>query len=188
MTFDAFFANTMFHEVAHGLGIKNTLDGSGTVREALREHASWLEEGKADVLGLYMITALHDRGEMEGDLLDSYVTFFASIFRSIRFGPTSAHARANLVRFNYFGEQGAFQRDPDSGRYRIDFARMQEAVRSLSERILRLQGDGDRQGAAAFHDRYGRVDETLQAALERVAGAGIPVDLVYRQGLEVLLE
>ena len=98
VTFDAFFANTMFHEVAHGLGIKNVLDGSGTVRQALREHASALEEGKADVLGLYMITQLHQRGELEGELADYYVTFMAGIFRSVRFGASSAHGRANMVR------------------------------------------------------------------------------------------
>jgi len=45
VTFDAFFANTMFHEVAHGLGIKNTVDGKGTVRDALKELGSGIEEG-----------------------------------------------------------------------------------------------------------------------------------------------
>src|SRR5690606_17725418 len=94
--FDAFFANTMFHEVAHGLGIKNTINGKGTVREAMKEHASALEEGKADILGLYMVTALHERGEMgDADLMDNYVTFLAGIFRSVRFGASSAHGVAN---------------------------------------------------------------------------------------------
>jgi hypothetical protein len=68
INFDAFFANIMFHEVAHGLGIKNTINGKGTVREALKEHGSALEEGKADILGLYMITQLHVNGEIEGNL------------------------------------------------------------------------------------------------------------------------
>ncbi|NNG15510.1 MAG: Zn-dependent hydrolase, partial [Gemmatimonadales bacterium] len=99
VTFDAFFSNVMFHEVAHGLGIKNTLDGSGTVREALKERASALEEGKADVLGLYMVTKLEEIGELEGkDINDNMVTFMASIFRSIRFGASSAHGRANVAR------------------------------------------------------------------------------------------
>ncbi|MEM7105543.1 MAG: hypothetical protein AAF502_20565 [Bacteroidota bacterium] len=68
ITFDAFFSNTMFHEVAHGLGIKNTIDGSGTVRKALKEHASATEEGKADILGLHMITQIHEKGELDADL------------------------------------------------------------------------------------------------------------------------
>ena len=104
ITFDAFFGNTMFHEVAHGLGIKNTINGKGTVRKALKEHASALEEGKADVLGLYMINQLHDMGEIEQDLKDYYVTFLASIFRSVRFGASSAHGKANMIRFNFFEE------------------------------------------------------------------------------------
>ncbi len=183
VTFDAFFANTMFHEVAHGLGIKNTINDSGTVRAALREQASWLEEGKADVLGLYMITTLHEQGEIEGDLMDYYVTFFTSIFRSIRFGASSAHGRANLVRFNFLAEMGAFERDPDTGRYAIDFERMQEAVAALSQRILQLQGDGDRAGVAAFHDEMAVIGGYLEDALDLLTREGIPVDLVYRQRL-----
>ncbi|HEX6644323.1 MAG TPA: hypothetical protein VF037_06590, partial [Gemmatimonadales bacterium] len=121
VNFDAFFENVMFHEVAHGLGIKNTLNGRGTVREALRDQAGALEEGKADVLGLYMVTALSTQGELpESRVEDNFVTFIAGIFRSIRFGASSAHARANLARFNFFQEMGAFARDSASGTYRVD--------------------------------------------------------------------
>ncbi|MBV1909666.1 MAG: Zn-dependent hydrolase, partial [Kangiellaceae bacterium] len=116
VTFDAFFANTMFHEVAHGLGIKNTLDGKGTVRTSLKETASSLEEGKADILGLYMISELYKSGDLtEGKIMDNYVTFLAGIFRSVRFGASSAHGKANMVRFNFFKEHGAFSRDKNSG-------------------------------------------------------------------------
>lgn len=187
VTFDAFFANTMFHEVAHGLGIKNTVDGEGTVREALREHASALEEGKADVLGLYMVARLHEAGELgEADLLDNYVTFLASIFRSIRFGAASAHGVANLVRFNFFAEMGAFVRDPDSGTYRVDPERMRAAVDALSEKILVLQGDGDAGGVEELLAAYGTQGESLAADLARLAEAGIPVDVVFEQGVVVL--
>jgi hypothetical protein len=187
ITFDAFFGNTMFHEVAHGLGIKNTINGRGTVREALRDQAAWLEEGKADVLGLYMVTALRRQGEItEGDLMDNYTTFLAGIFRSVRFGASSAHGRANMVRFNYFQEQGAFSRDPATGTYRVDAERMARAVDSLSERILRLQGDGDYEGVVAFMARYGDVTPQLQSDLERLATAGIPIDIVFEQGMAVL--
>jgi hypothetical protein len=187
VTFDAFFANTMFHEVAHGLGIKNTLGGGGTVRQALREHASALEEGKADVLGLYMITRLHADGELgEADLEDYTTTFMASIFRSIRFGSASAHGVANLIRFNFFQDLGAFTRDAASGTYRVDSEKLREAMDALSEKILRLQGDGDYDAVAAFVAQYGSEGAELRADLERVASAGIPVDVVFEQGLDVL--
>lgn len=186
ITFDAFFANTMFHEVAHGLGIKNTINGRGTVREALRDQASALEEGKADVLGLYMITRLNGMGEIEGDVTDSYVTFLASIFRSVRFGASSAHGRANIARFNYFKERGAFSRDAATGTYRVDAERMRLAMNALSEQILRYQGDGDYAGVQAFMERYGQVDPELQRDLDRLGAAGIPVDVVFEQGTAVL--
>ncbi len=182
VTFDAFFANTMFHEVAHGLGIKNTLTGKGTVREAMKDKASALEEGKADILGIHMITELHGKGEMgDVDLMDNYVTFMAGIFRSIRFGAASAHGIANLLRFNYFREAGAFTRDPESGAYRVNFEPMRNAVRSLSEKIIRLQGDGDYEGAAQLVDEMGAIGPTLASDLERIGSAGIPVDIVFDQ-------
>ena len=187
VTFDAFFANTMFHEVAHGLGIKNTIDGRGTVRKTLKEQASALEEGKADVLGLFLVTQLHEMGELgDADLMDNYVTFIASIFRSIRFGAASAHGRANLVRFNFFKEMGAFSRDAESGTYHVDFDRMQQAMDALSRKILTLQGDGDHEGARALVEKYGVIDDTLQADLDALSSAGIPVDVIFEQGPDVL--
>lgn len=185
VTFNAFFSNIMFHEVAHGLGIKNTLDGSGTVREAMREHGSALEEAKADVLGLYMITELFDRGELEeGELLDHYVTFLAGLFRSVRFGASSAHGRANMIQFNHFAERGAFTRGADE-RYRVDLERMRKAVAELAGRILVLQGDGDHAGAGELLASHGVIRTELAADLARINAAGIPVDVVFEQGVEV---
>ena len=187
ITFDAFFGNTMFHEVAHGLGIKNTIDGDGTVREALLDYASSMEEGKADILGLYMITALHEAGELgEVDVRDNYVTMMAGLFRSIRFGASSAHGKANMVRFNFFEEYGAFVRDQESGTYRVDFDKMEQAMAALSELLLRLQGDGDYDGAKELTENMGVIRDQLAADLARLTAANIPVDIVFRQGTEVL--
>lgn len=185
--FDAFFENVMFHEVAHGLGIKNTLDGKGTVREALTDLAGSYEEGKADILGLYMIGKLGEMGELDAaKLKDNYVTFLAGIFRSVRFGASSAHGQANMVAFNYLQREGAFARDEASGRYRVDFDKMALAVNSLSAKILNLQGDGDYAGAKALQDELGQVGPTLQADLDRLQQQNIPVDIVFQQGREVL--
>lgn len=186
ITFDAFFSNTMFHEVAHGLGIKNTITGRGTVREALKEHASALEEGKADVLGLYMITELHKKGEIKEDLMNYYTTFMTSIFRSVRFGASSSHGKANMIRFNYFLEMGAFTRDHETNTYKINFDKMQLAMNALSEKILTLQGDGDYEGVAALVKAYGHIKPELQADLDRLSQKGIPVDIVFEQGADVL--
>jgi uncharacterized lipoprotein NlpE involved in copper resistance len=186
ITFNAFFANTMFHEVAHGLGIKNTLNGKGTVRSALKEHASALEEGKADILGLYMVTQLFEQGVLaEGELEDYYTTFMASIFRSVRFGASSAHGKANMIRFNYFADEGAFKRN-EKGQYAIDMDKMRAAMNSLSEKILTLQGDGDYNGVAELVATLGVVSPQLKADLDKLADAGIPVDVTFKQGKDVL--
>jgi hypothetical protein len=186
ITFDAFFANTMFHEVAHGLGIKNTLDGKQTVRGALKEHASALEEGKADILGLYMVEQLLAKGVItEGQLEDYYVTFMAGIFRSVRFGASSAHGKANMIRFNYFAEHGAFSRD-EQGFYKVDMDKMAEAIEGLSREILTLQGDGNYQGVADLVADKGIIKDTLSMDLQKLSDANIPVDITFEQGKTVL--
>ena len=186
VTFTAFFANTMFHEVAHGLGIKNTINDKGTVRQALKEHASALEEGKADILGLYMIRQLLEKGAItEGQLEDYYVTFMAGIFRSVRFGASSAHGKANMVRFNYFQEQGAFSRSQD-GFYSVNIDKMTKAIDSLSKLILTLQGNGDYQGVDQLVKDSGIIKTDLASDLDRLEEANIPVDITFVQGKKVL--
>jgi len=186
VTFTGFFANTMFHEVAHGLGIKNTLNGKGTVRQSLKEHASALEEGKADILGLYMIRQLLEKGAItEGKLEEYYTTFMAGIFRSVRFGASSAHGKANMVRFNYFQEEGAFSRN-EQGLYSVNMEKMTAAINSLSKLILTLQGNGDYQGVDELVASKGVISETLAADLARLEAANIPVDIVFKQGKQVL--
>ena len=184
--FDAFFANTMFHEVAHGLGIKNTIDGKGTVRKALKEHASALEEGKADMLGLYMINQLHKKGELDGELNDYIVTFMAGIFRSVRFGASSAHGKANMIRFNFFDEMKAFTKDSNTGTYKVNFDNFQKAMDALSEEILTLQGDGNYDGVAKLVAEKGVIKESLQNDLDLLSSKGIPVDVVFEQGVSAL--
>jgi hypothetical protein len=186
VTFNAFFSNTMFHEVAHGLGIKNTINGKGTVRDALLEKGSALEEGKADILGLYMVTKLHEIGELEDELMDYYVTFMAGIFRSVRFGASSAHGKANMIRFNYFSSMDAFSFDESTGVYSVNFDNFQKAMNSLSQKILTLQGDGDYEGVSKLFDEMGNVGPELQAALDRVNDAGIPRDIIFNQGTKIL--
>jgi hypothetical protein len=186
ITFDAFFSNTMFHEVAHGLGIKNTINGNGTVRQTLKEQYSGLEECKADILGLFLVTKLHEMGEFtDTKLMDNYVTFMAGIFRSVRFGASSAHGKANMITFNYFNEQGAFKRT-DDGKYLVDMDKMRLATEGLANMILKIQGDGDYDAAKLLIEQKGVVNSALQAELDIIGQSGIPVDIVFEQGPQVL--
>ena len=192
VTFDAFFQNTMFHEVAHGLGIKNTVKSkktptTTTVRKALKDYASSFEEGKADVLGLFLVEWLADKGELDkSKLMDNYVTFLAGILRSVRFGASDAHGKANMVRFNFFSQIGAFSRDPATGKYRVDAGKMRVAVQALSAKLLIIQGDGDYAAAKKMTDEQGIIQPQLHADLERLSNDDIPIDIVFDQGLKVL--
>ena len=183
--FDAFFANTMFHEVAHGLGIKNTINGKGTVRSSLKELASALEEGKADILGLYMVQQLHKKGEIDGDMKDYMTTFMAGIFRSVRFGASSAHGKANMIRFNFFKEKGAFSKNED-GTYKVNFDKMEVAMKDLSNVILTLQGNGDYDGVLKLVEEKGKIPADLQTDLDKLSQQNIPVDVIFEQGIKVL--
>lgn len=184
--FDAFFANVMFHEVAHGLGIKNTLDGKGTVRHALKEQYSAIEEAKADILGLFLVTKLSEMGEYTNTTMEeNYTTFMAGIFRSVRFGAASAHGKANMIEFNYLANEGAFTRDAN-GLYNIDFPKMKLAVEKLGGAILKAQGDGDYEFVKNWIATDGVIKPELQADLDKLAGSGIPKDIVYNMGMEFL--
>ena len=185
--FDAFFENTMFHEVAHGLGLGSTVDKSSTVREALKDAYTSIEESKADILGLWCVYQLNEMGEMgEKEMMDNFVTFMAGIFRSVRFGAASAHGKANMMRFYYFQETGAFERDAETGTYRVDFEKMKEAMLNLSELVLKIQGDGDYETAKQMLEEKGFIREELQKDLDRIGEAGIPRDIVFVQGAEIL--
>lgn len=184
--FDAFFSNVMFHEVGHGLGIKNTITGKGTVREALKEKYSAFEEAKADVLGLFITIKLIELGEITGITPeDCFVTYMAGMFRSVRFGAASAHGKANMMCFNFFNEKGAFER-LDNGTYKVNLEKIREAMNEWATFVLTLEGDGNYELAADFLEVNGVIKPELQAELDLLKSKQIPVDIVYDQGVKVL--
>ena len=186
--FEAFFANVMFHEVAHGMGIKNTLDGKGTVRHALKEQYSGIEEAKADILGLYLVTKLAEMGEYTNSTLEeNYTTFMAGIFRSVRFGASSAHGKANMLTFNFLEKENAFTRN-EEGLYAINFEEMKAAVAKLGGEILKAQGDGNYEFVKEWIATDGVIKPTLQADLDKVNGMGIPTDIYYEMSPELLID
>ncbi len=184
--FDAFFSNVMFHEVAHGLGIKNTVNGKGTVREALKEKYSSFEEAKADILGLFMATQLIAKGEVTGITQeDCFVTYMAGLIRSVRFGAASAHGKANMMCFNFFADHGAFERS-NNGTYLVNFEKTRDAMNKWAANVIKFEGDGDYTGASAYLETNGKIRETLQSDIERLKTAKIPLDILYDQGTAVL--
>ncbi len=183
--FDAFFENVMFHEVAHGLGISNTINNKGLVSDALKDIHTSLEECKADILGLYIITYLNKNGKLnEHDLIDNYVTFLAGIFRSVRFGAASSHGKANMIEFNYFEQNGAFTRNAKTGKYKVNFEKMNDAVSSLGKLLLTIQGNGDYDGGKKLLSEMGMKPQ-LEQDLQKVSNANIPRDIIFEQGKQL---
>lgn len=186
VNFEAFFNNVMFHEVAHGLGIKNLIvDNNKTVREALGATYSAIEECKADVLGLWMVTQLVEKKELPGKLDEYYVTFVASVFRSVRFGASSAHGKANMITFNTLLAAGAIERSK-AGVYKVNVEKMKAAITKLAGDLLVLQGDGNLANVEAMLTNLGKIGEDLNNDLKKIASANIPVDIYFEQGLDVL--
>lgn len=187
INFDAFFENVMFHEVAHGLGISKTIKDRKLVTDVLKDTHTSLEEAKADIVGLYIVTWLYDNKQItEHDLLDNYVTFLAGIFRSVRFGASSAHGKANMIEFNYLNEKGAFIYNDKTMKYTIQLDKMREAVAGLANLILTTQGNGDYNGAKEILKNMAIIKPQLQQNLTKIANVGIPRDIVFEQNKSLL--
>jgi hypothetical protein len=132
-----------------------------------------------------MVTGLLKKGELHGDVKTFYTTFMAGILRSVRFGSSDAHGQANMQCFNYFKEKGAFIRTA-SGTYRVDFSKFASAMNGLSKLILSLQGNGDKAAVEKLQKEKAVVSPELQTDLDRLSKKGIPVDIVFEQGVDVL--
>lgn len=187
LNFDAFFWNVTFHEVAHGLGVKQTISTNESVDAVMgTEKTSW-EEAKADILGLFMVTKLIEMGEITNiTTKDAITTYIAGILRSVRFGAASSHGKANMMCFNYMEKAKAFSRDAN-GVYIIDFEKAKEAMNSWAALILQTQGDGNVEFAKKYREENGGITPALQADLDRINMAGIPRDITFVQGEDVLL-
>ena len=167
------------HELSHGLGPGTiTLpDGSKTtVNIALQTLYSPLEECKADVMGLYNTAFLVEKGFYTKDELDqAYVVFLPGFFRAIRWGLHEAHAKGNMIQYNWYKDQGAIVHDVETDRYTVVLEKMPEAVKSLTAELCMLQAHGDFAAAQAFVDKWGAVPTEV----ERIVGKfnAIPRDV-----------
>jgi hypothetical protein len=169
---------TLFHELSHSLG-PGTISVGGrqtTVNAELKDVYSASEEAKADVMGVYNILFMMDRGELPAaEREQALATYFAGIFRAVRFGTDEAHGRGAAMQYSYLQEKGAFEWDERAGRYRVDYPKMESGLRDLVAQLVRLQGNGDYAGTKAFFERYARLDARAQAVLATTAH--IPTDI-----------
>ena len=186
LIFDAFFWNVTFHEVAHGLGIKETINGKGSVDDALQTEKTTWEEAKADILGLFLVNTLIEKGEITDITAeDAITTYIVGILRSVRFGAGESHGKANMMCYNYFLNNGAFKRN-GNGMYHIDFDKAMKAIDNWIATILETQATGDFAFASKYSKENGTIGADLQKDLDRINKAGIPRDIRFNQGLDVL--
>lgn len=187
VSFGAYIDEVLHHELSHGLGPgKITLDGRETeVRLELKELYSTLEEAKADVMGIYNILALIEKGEMPAELRATLEpTYVAGLFRSARFGLHEAHGRGVVSQFNYLLEKGALEVD-EEGRFRAISERFPGAIRELLAEMLMLQATGDYEGTKEFLDTYGVASPELVAAIDRLGDVPVDVRPIYPQADEL---
>ncbi len=173
-----FFNETLFHELSHGLGPGTlTLNGRETsVSEELKETYSKIEEGKADVMGAYNMLFLMDKGELPStERQNMLVTYFAGLFRSMRFGIHEAHGAGAAFQYNFFKEKQAFTFDKQTQTYKVNFVELEMAIRDLVKEVTMIQALGDYQAAKAFLAKYAVLDDEVASINQKMAK--IPTDI-----------
>ena len=176
----AFYWLIVFREIAKGLGVKETVNGMGTVAEALGNEALTLEKAKSNVLGAwlcaqeaaaYNISALFQKE-------DVLTTFVTNTIRSTRFGAADPTGIANIVVYNYLLESKAIVWNA-SGRYSIDYDKTWQALETLGAEILRIQAHGDIDAAHTYIAKYGVAGPESLSDKRVLESAGIPVDIRF---------
>ena len=177
---DAFFWNIVFREVAHGLGVKETVDGNESVEEALGSVAPTIEEVKANTAGVLLVCKLQNCFDIHHIFTkeDALATFFSSLVRAERFGEGSALGRANIIIYNYLAKAGAFQRKA-SGQYSLDYKKMETAISDLTALMLKVQATGDKAFAEEFESTYSKRNADYDADRMNLGLEGIPADIRF---------
>jgi len=174
----------LFHELSHSLGPGTiTVDGEETTVSArLQELYTMTEEGKADVLGAYNILYMMQRGELPVAEKDNFLaTYFTGLFRAMRFGINEAHGQGAAFQYTYFGKAGAYT--VEDGKYRLDFAKLEQAISDLTHDIIVVQGDGDYEGAKVFLTEYAVVDDSAKAVIASLTHLPVDIEPIYKEQL-----
>jgi len=185
---EGYLAVVVMHEMSHGLGpaYARVNGKQADIRESIGPIYSGLEEAKADIVGLYGLDWLMNKGVLpKSRARDYYASHLAGIFRTVRFGTAEAHAKAEMMEFNYFVEQGAITREARTGRYAIDFAKFPGAVASLAKELLTIEATGNRARAEGWMTKYGTMPAALQAALAKTGSVPVDVDPITSFGENV---
>jgi len=179
---EGYLLSTVMHEICHGLGPAFAHNSAGdkiSIREAIGPIYSGLEEAKADVVGMFSLKWLVDRGVLPKEKLrEYYASYVAGNFRTLRFGAAEAHGEAEMMEFNYYVEHGAITRD-QSGKYTIDFEKMPGQIETLAKELLEMEATGDRARTEAWFKKYDVIPPELQASLKKANTVPVDVDPIF---------
>jgi dipeptidyl-peptidase-3 len=184
--------HTDMHEViGHASGLIN--DGVGTTRETLRQYASTLEEGRADLVALYYVLdpMLIEIGVMESldvgrSEYDSYIRggMMTQLYR-LQPGELveEAHMRNRQLIAKWSYEQGLADNviervvKEDKTYFVVnDYEALREIFGRLLREIQRIKSEGDFEAGRDLVENYGtQVDQELHAeVLRRYATLDVP--------------
>jgi len=182
LSFDSFFTHILTHELMHGLGPHNINVGgqATTVRLQLKELYSAIEEGKADITGLWALQYLINKGVVDKGMEQTlYTTYLASAFRSVRFGINEAHGRGVAMQFNYLTDLGAIKFNEKTGTFSVDHTKVKEAVRKLTHDLLTIEAEGSYEKAKAILDKYALIRPPMKQALDRLTDVPVDIEPVF---------
>jgi hypothetical protein len=182
VTFNSFFTHSLMHEMSHGIGpgfIK--VDGRDTeVKRELKETYSTMEECKADILGMYNNVFMIEKGVFPSTFeKETYVTFLAGTFRSVRFGINEAHGGGNAIIYNYLLEKGAYEYNETTQKVKVNFEKIGPALRNLANLVLMIQANGDYQGAKDLIAKYVVNSPSLDALRKKLGHLPVDIKPVY---------
>ncbi len=179
VTSQAFFESNFFFEISEGLILKKTVDNKGSVKDALKDFYNIARNIHNDVMRLFLLSKLSDNEELNVKLESNYVTYLADMFRSIRFGTAHSQAKAAIINLNFFLEKGAITRNPETGKYKINFDKMRKAVEEQTKNILIIEGNGDYEALKKMYRKYSTISDELKKDIARVNNSNIPVDIRF---------
>jgi len=179
---EAFFNNILFHELSHSLGpaFVGNDENNGEIRTALGASYSPLEEGKADVMGIYNILFMVQKEEFPEDFKNKVLfTYIAGLFRSIRFGVAEAHGKGAALQLNTYLRDGAVVFLPEVGRYQVNFKKLEESITKLVKNICTWQHNGNKKVVDEMLEEFSKLDENTLGSLDLLKDIAVDLKPCY---------
>jgi hypothetical protein len=105
------------------------------------------------------------------------LSYFAGLFRSVRFGVAEAHGKGAAVQINRYLREGAATFGGE--RFRVEPGRLKESIRKLTHDLVVLQHRGDAEAAEALLSEYGVESAVMTNALSRLGDVPVDIRPVY---------